>query len=157
MKIILLKDIAKVGRKYDIKDIKDGYALNMLIPRGMAIAATADAVKRIELERSKQDGERKMRAELLLKNIQQLDGVTITMEEKANEKGHLFAAIHRAELIPVIQKQTRLQVDEEYLILDKPLKEIGEHEIEVRAAGKSVKFKLLLTKKDSPDSKKTHK
>ena len=147
MKIILLKDIPKVGRKYDVKDISDGYAVNLLIPKGDAIAATPDAVKRMESEKTKLEGERKLHQELLLKNINELSGVTINMQEKANEKGHLFASIHKAELIPAIEKQTRLQVGEEFIILDKPIKEVGEHEIEVKAAGKSVKFTLSVEAK----------
>ncbi len=147
MKIILLKDVPKLGRKYEMKDISDGHALNMLIPRGLAAAATADVVKKYDQIRLKEEGERKLRNELLLKNITELDGVTITMTEKANEKGHLFAGVHKAELIPEIQKQTRLQVDAEHIILDKPIKEVGAHEIEVKAGGKSVKFTLDIKSK----------
>ncbi len=142
MKIILLKDIAKVGRKYDVKNISDGYALNMLIPKGLAVIATADVMKRIDLEKSRDEGEKKVRQDLLLKNLSELDGVTITLEEKANEKGHLFAGVHKLEIIPAIFKQTRLQINEENIILDKPIKEIGSHEIEVRAGNKSAKFTL---------------
>lgn len=142
MKIILLKDIAKVGRRYETKDISDGYALNMLIPKGLAIAATSEAVKRISVEKSKEDGERKLHQELLLKNLKELDGVTITMTEKANDKGHLFAGIHKAEIIPEIQKQTRLQVDDSHIMLDKPIKELGDHKIEVAVGDKKVSFIL---------------
>lgn len=142
MKIILLKDIAKVGRRYETKDISDGYALNMLIPKGLAIAATSEAVKRISVEKSKEDGERKLHQELLLKNLKELDGVTITMIEKANDKGHLFAGIHKAEIIPEIQKQTRLQVDDSHIMLDKPIKELGDHKIEVAVGDKKVSFIL---------------
>lgn len=142
MKIILLKDVPKIGKKYDMKDISDGHALNMLIPRGLAIPATNEAVKKIAIEKSKMEGEKKVQQELLLKNIQELDGITIIMNGKANEKGHLFAGIHKAELIPEIKKQTRLDIEVEHLMLDKPIKEIGDHDIEVKAAGKTVKFTL---------------
>jgi large subunit ribosomal protein L9 len=142
MKIILLKDVSKVGKKYDVKEISDGYALNFLLPKGLAISATAEALKRIDLEKSKDIGEKKIRQELLIKNITELDGVTITMTEKANEKGHLFAGVHKLEIIPAIEKQTRLQIDAEHIVLDKPIKEIGIHEIEVRVGDKSIKFNL---------------
>lgn len=142
MKIILLKDIAKVGKKYDVKDISEGYAQNLLIPKGLAIAATGEALKRIDLEKARDEGERKIRNELLLKNLAELDGVTVVMIEKANDKGHLFAGIHKAEIIPEIQKQTRLQIDAEHMVLDKPIKELGIHVIEVKAGNKSIKFNL---------------
>ncbi len=142
MKIILLKDVAKVGKKYDVKNISDGYALNLLIPKGLAVIATADIVKKLDLERSRDEGEKRVREELILKNLSDLDGVTVTMTEKANEKGHLFAGIHTPEIVPAIEKQTRLQIAPEYIVLDKPIKEIGVHIVEVRVGNKKVKFNL---------------
>lgn len=142
MKIILLKDVPKVGKKYDMKDISDGYAQNLLIPRGFAVAATADIIKRIDIEKSRDEGEKKIHQELLIKNLTELDGVTITMIEKANDKGHLFAGVHKLEIIPAIEKQTRLQIDPEHMILEKPIKEVGMHEIQVKVGNKSIKFNL---------------
>lgn len=142
MKIILLKDVPKVGRKYELKEISDGYALNLLIPKGLAIAATKDAIKRIDLEKSRDEGEKKVHQELLFKNLEELSGATIVMTEKANEKGHLFAGVHKLEIIPAIQKQTRIQIDPEHIVLDKPIKEIGIHQVEVKVGEKSVKFNL---------------
>ena len=142
MKIILLKDIAKVGKKYEMKNISDGYALNLLIPKGLAVAATADTVKRIELEKARDLGEQKLHQELLLKNLSELDGVTINMTEKSNEKGHLFAGVHKPEIIRAIEKQTRLQIDAEHILLDKPIKEVGLHEVTVKVGEKSIKFNL---------------
>ena len=144
MKVIFLKDVPKVGRKYEVKNMADGYALNLLIPKGLAIAATADALKRIELIKSRDEGERRVHEELLLKNMKELDGVTITMTERANEKGHLFAGVHKAEIIPAIEAQTRLQIAPEFLVLDKPIKETGEHKVEVKIKDKSVKFTLVI-------------
>lgn len=146
MKIIMLKDVAKVGRKYETKDVAEGYALNLLIPKGLAIAATSDAVKRIGLEILKDEGEKKLHHELLMKNLKELDGATITMKEKANDKGHLFAGVHKAELIPEIQKQTRIQVDESHIVLEKPIKEIGKHEIVIKVGDKKASFTLDITK-----------
>jgi large subunit ribosomal protein L9 len=142
MKIILLKDIPKVGRKYDEKNIADGYALNMLIPKGLAIAATPDVLKRINLEKARDEGERKIRQDLILKNLGDLDGKVITIEEKANEKGHLFAQVHKPEIVEAIEKQTRLEIDQEHIMLDKHIKEVGEHQIIVKAGNKSIKFNL---------------
>ena len=77
-----------------------------------------------------------------MKNLKELEGVTITIVEKANEKGHLFAGVHKLEIVPAIEKQTRLQIDPEHIILDKPIKEVGIHEIKVKAGEKSIKFNL---------------
>ncbi len=146
MKIILLKDVAKLGHKYDTKTVSDGHAINLLIPQGLAIAATRDAAKRIENLKAAAEGERKIQEELLVKNIEGLKTATITILGKANEKGHLFAGL-RAELIAEeIQKQTRLQVDPSFIQLEHPLKTVGEHLIEVKAGGKVSKLKVIIQK-----------
>ena len=147
MKVIFIKDVPKVGRKYETKNMADGYALNLLIPKGLAIAATPDAVKRIDLIKSRDEGERRVSEELLMKNMKDLDGQTVTMTEKANEKGHLFAGVHKAEIIPAIEAQTRLQIAPEFIVLDKPIKEVGEHKVEVKIKEKSVKFTLVIKAK----------
>lgn len=144
MKIILLKDIPKVGKRWDTKDIADGYALNMLIPKGLAIAATADAVKRVALEKARTAGEEKVQEELLLKSLKEIDGATVTITEKANEKGHLFAGIHKLELIPRILEQTKVKLEPEHLVLDKAIKTIGEHVVEIKVKDKGAKFKLVV-------------
>lgn len=147
MKIILLKDVPKVGRKYDTKEVSEGYAANMLIPRGLAVAATPSALKSIGVEKAKEEGERKIHEELLIKNITGLDGATITIKEKANEKGHLFAGIHIPELLKEIEGQTRLQVNAEHILLDKPIKEVGEHTVNLKGAGKTAKLKVVIEAK----------
>ena len=144
MKVILLKDISGVGRKFDVKEVKSGFALNSLIPQGSAIAATPAALKRVESEKSKIDAERKVREDLLIKNINDLDGVTLTISGRANDKGHLFAGLHRDAIAAELQKQSKLQIDPSFIALDHPVKEVGEHKISVNAGGKSATFKLVI-------------
>ena len=144
MKIILLKDVAKLGKKFETKEVSSGHALNLLIPQKLALPATPDVLKRLEKEKAKADGERKIHEDLLLKNIKDLDGITLTIAGKANEKGHLFAGLHREAIVAELLKQTELQIDESFIQLDHPLKEIGEHMVEVKGGGKSVKFKVVI-------------
>lgn len=146
MKIILLKDVSKLGRKYEVKTVSDGHATNLLIPQGLAIAATPDAMKRIGNLRAAVEGEKKIQEELLVKNIEGLKDVTLTIAGKANDKGHLFAGIHKEALAEEIQKQTRFQVDPSFIDLEHPLKTVGEHLVEVIAGGKSAKVKVVVTK-----------
>lgn len=144
MKVILLRDVSKLGRKYDTKDVSSGYALNLLIPQGSAIAATPDAVKRIDVMKKRAEGERKVQEELMLKNLSELEGVTLRISGKANEKGHLFAGIHREQLSAELAKQTNLQIDPSAIEVEHPIKELGEHQIYVSAGGKKVSFKLVI-------------
>ncbi len=147
MKIILLKDVPKVGRKYDTKDVSEGYAANLLIPRGLAVVATPSTVKVINLEKAKIEGDRKMSEDLLAKTLSDLDGMTVTVTEKVNEKGHLFAGVYKPELLKVIKEQTRLELNSEHIVLEKPIKEAGEHTIELKGAGKTAKLTLSIKAK----------
>ena len=144
MKVILLKDIAKVGRKYDIKDVSDGYALNMLIPRGLAEVATGQAVKNTERYKAKAETEKQIQGELLLKSLDTIKNLTINIKEKANDKGHLFAGITKERLVEEIIKTARLNIDPESIKLDKPIKEVGEHKVTVEAMGKKAEFIVVV-------------
>jgi large subunit ribosomal protein L9 len=147
MKIILLQDVAKLGKRFDIKEVSDGHATNFLIPRKLAISGTAEAVKRIESQKMKLAGDKKIHQELLAQNIDSLAGATLRISGKANEKGHLFAGLHKEEIIKELQKQTRVQLDPEFLLLDQPIKEVGEHIIDVKGGGKTGKLKLVVEAK----------
>ena len=144
MKIILLKDIPKVGRRYDIKNVSDGYALNLLIPRGLAQVATPQAEKSIEAMKAKDLVERKVQGELLLKNLEVIKTLTLNIREKANEKGHLFAGITKERLVEEIIKSARLNIDAESIKLEKPIKEVGEYKVAVEVMGKSAEFKVII-------------
>lgn len=144
MKIILNQDIPKVGKKYEVKNVADGHALNFLIPRGLAIAATASALKKLEIAKAQLVVEKKVQEDLLLKNLKSLDGAKIEIIEKANNKGHLFAGLHKEQIIPVIKKQTGFDVLPEFLVLEKPIKQIGEQTIEVKVQDKIAKFTVVV-------------
>lgn len=148
MKVIFLKDVPKQGKKFEIKEISDGHAMNFLIPRGLANIATPANVKKVESMRSAEDSQKKVHTDLLLKNLHDIEGIRIEMTEKANEKGHLFAGIHKEELIPVIKEQTRLEILPEFILLDKPIKEVGEHKIEVKVENTTAAFTLVVTAKE---------
>lgn len=144
MKVILLKDVPNVGHAHEVKEVKSGFALNLLIPQGQAVAATPAAMKKAEISRARAEEERKVREDLLAKNIKDLDGVTVTVSGKANDKGHLFAGLHREAIAAELQKQTELQIDPAFIAIEHPIKEVGEHTIEVKAGGKSASFKLVI-------------
>jgi large subunit ribosomal protein L9 len=144
MKVILLKDAKKIGKKYDVKEVSDGYALNLLIPQGIAIAATAEAVKQNDLIKAKMTAEEKIQTDLLEKNIKSLESIVLNIFGKVNEKGHLFAGLHKEDLAKELSKQVHVQINSEAIQLEHPIKEVGEYMIEVKADGKSAKFKLVV-------------
>ncbi len=144
MKVILLKDVQKIGRKYDIKNVADGYALNMLIPKGLAQIATAQSIKNVEVLKAQDAAEKKIQGDLLLKNLQVIGELELHLKERANEKGHLFAGVTKEMLISEIHKVARLNIDPDSIKLPKPIKETGEHKITVEAVGKKVEFTVII-------------
>lgn len=91
--------------------------------------------------------DKKVRENLLSKNLKSLHDVVVEVVREANEKGHLFAGIHTAEIGPLIFDQTRIDVLPEFIKLDKPIKEVGEHKIDVSIHGKSATFILKVKAK----------
>jgi len=144
MKVILLQDVPKLGKKYEVKNVADGHALNFLMPKGAAQVATPKNLEKVELLRKQAVDDQKIQEDILIKNLKNIEGVTITLKEKANDKGHLFAGIHKDELIKAIKKETQLDIPADYIVLEKPVKNIGESNIEVRVQDKAVSFKLVV-------------
>jgi len=144
MKVIFLKQVARVGKKYDVKDVADGYALNFLFPQGYAEMATEKSLARLEILKASHVSEEKVQADLLAKNIDALKETVLTIDAKANEKGHLFAAIHKEELAEHLAKETHFAVPVSTIELPRPLKEVGEYTIEVNAGDKKGSFKVVI-------------
>ncbi len=144
MKVIFLKDVPRVGRKYDTKEVNDGYATNFLLPRKLAVVATAKAVAEIENRKKEIAIEREVQESLLLKNLEEIKDKTVTIKAKADEKGHLFAQVHKKEIIEAMKAQNHADIGEEFIVLEKPIKEVGEHEIPISIKGKKSSFKLIV-------------
>lgn len=146
MKVILLSDVSKLGKRFDVKEVNSGHALNFLIPKKLAVAATPAALKRLETEKNRNDAERKIQEELLVKNLSEIDGKTLNIKEKVNEKGHLFASLHKEEIAQKLAEITRVEIDPENLVMEHPIKEAGEHEVEIKIGEKSAKIKVVVGK-----------
>lgn len=144
MKVILLKDVPNVGRKYEVKDLAEGFAINMLIPRKQAVVATTAALKRVEKEVTQALEDKKIQDTLLAKELEKLSSLIITVKEKANEKGHLFAGIKKEELIAKIKAQTNLTISEEHVLMEKPIKEVGEFVIPLKVGDKRGSVQLIV-------------
>lgn len=144
MKVILLHDVRGMGKKYEIKEVSQGHALNMLIPRGLAKIATPDAIKKMEVERSREMEKIKVHEDLILKNLNALSGTLVTIREKANPKGQLFAGIHQNEIASIVKRETQLDLDPTWIELPKPIKSVGSHAINVKVKDKKASFTLVV-------------
>lgn len=144
MKVIFLKQVPRVAKKYEVKDVANGYALNYLFPQKAAEMATDKALARLEELRAAHKAEEQVQADLLAKNIDSLNAVEIMIEAKVNEKGHLFASIHKEDLVEKLFTDAHLTVPLSSIELPRAIKEVGEHSIEVKAGDKSAHFKVIV-------------
>ena len=144
MKVILLKSVPKVGNKYDVVNVAEGYAMNSLFPRGLAEKASDKAMSRVVEFKAAEEAERKVREDLLMKNLKDMASVSIEIAGKASEKGHLFAGIHKDEIIKALKEQSHLDITPEYILLEKPIKEVGDHNINVKVQDKTATFTLKI-------------
>jgi large subunit ribosomal protein L9 len=138
MKIILIKDTKKVGRKYEVKDVADGFALNSLIPGKFAIPATASNLKMIESKKLGDLSISKNLSEAVLKALEKLPEGKLIIEGKVNEKGHLFAGIHEEKIVEEFKKVTGSELPVGSLEIDQAIKGIGEYKIKIKAGDRMV-------------------
>lgn len=146
MKVIFLHEVPRVGKRHDIKEVNDGYAMNFLLPRKLAVSATPKAVAELEIRKAEIVIEKKVQDDLLLKNLEEIKGKTITIKVKADEKGHLFSAIHPKKIVEVMKIEHRTDIDEEFIALEKPIKAIGKFEVPIQVKNKKSSFKLVVEK-----------
>ena len=144
MKIILLKDVSKVGHKYDVKEVSMGYAHHFLFPKKLAVVATPQAIEGLEKERAKGKQVSDARMAHLESYLKKLGDIVITMCAKANKSGHLFASLHKKDIAKALTEQTGTPIDEAFLDLDEPIKAVGEHEIVVQVNDKKGSFRLMV-------------
>jgi large subunit ribosomal protein L9 len=131
MKVLLLKDVYKLGHAGDIKKVADGYGRNYLIPQGLAALATAGAVKHSEtLRQNAAIARAKLNAELS-GVADKLNALTLTFAVKAGETGKLYGSITSAQVADEIKKLAGLEVDRRN-VGHQPLRELGEFKVPVR-------------------------
>lgn len=144
MKVIFLHDVPRVGKKYDVKDVPDGYAMNFLIPQRLAETATPKALTTLEMRKKEITIEREVQEDLLMKNLEEIKGKVVTIKVKADEKGNLFSAIHQKAIVEAMKNEHRADISEEFIVLEKPIKQIGEFEIPIKVKDKKSLFKLVV-------------
>lgn len=130
MKVILLQDVDKVGKKYEVKRVASGYARNFLIPKGLAKLATEKSLEWLETQKEIL----KKKAEEELKTVQGrasgLDGLEVIIPVKIGEEEQLYESIS-AQKISDKLKEAGFNIKKSQIALKEPIKELGEHPVKV--------------------------
>lgn len=130
MKVILLQDVAKIGKRSDLVEVPDGYAMNQLIPKKMAEAATAQNKKRIEKLQADVDSNKEADRARFEAAKTALTEKNIEIKAETNDLGHLFKAVSEKDIAAAAQ-EAGIDVEESMLVVGSPIKEVGEHTIEL--------------------------
>lgn len=131
MKIILQREIDKLGSPGDVVDVADGYARNFLLPRGMAVRATRGAVRHVDsLKRAHSARVEQARAEAQ-QLADRLTAAPLRLEHQVGEEGKLFGSITSADLAEEIQRAHGLTIDRRDIHLEEPIRSAGTHEFRV--------------------------
>lgn len=144
MQIILLKDVPKVGRRAEVVTVSEGYALNCLIPKGLARAATPAALRELEAQKTRMASEQAATDAELNAFVTAVNGKTVTLHARANEQGHLFASIHKANIASALYDQLGIGIPETAVMMDEPFKTVGKHDITLEGGGAKAKLHLVI-------------
>ncbi|HWQ84580.1 MAG TPA: 50S ribosomal protein L9 [Anaerolineales bacterium] len=131
MKVLLLKDVYKLGRAGDVKRVADGYGRNYLIPQGLAVLATPGALKQAEQIRTTAATHRSALNKELGGVAQQLGKLILTFPAKAGETGKLYGSITPQMIADVIREKSGVEVTRRQLDFE-PIRTLGEHKIHIR-------------------------
>ncbi|HEK85499.1 MAG: 50S ribosomal protein L9 [Candidatus Saccharicenans sp.] len=150
MKVILLENIERVGRKGDILEVAPGYARNYLFPRKLALEVTQSNIKAVEMQqkalKKKLEKERLTSQEL----IKKLNEVTLTFVRRSSEKDVIFGSVSAAD---IHDQLTRLgfEIDKKKIMLDEPIKRLGTFTVPIKVYHEDrAEIKVVVTKEESP-------
>ena len=131
MKVIILEDVKSIGKKFDIKEVSDGYARNFLFPNKLAELATPTTLKKIETMRAQHEKE-SMENEKTLKAIaMKIEATTLVFTLKTDKSGAAFGSINKDNILKALREHHLLTKERIDIDLDRPIKELGDHKVAV--------------------------
>ncbi len=137
VKVLLLEDNAHLGEVGQVVEVRPGHARNLLFPTGAACPVTPEALQRVERARERAKKGRIERAKKISELAKQLEGLSITLEERASEEGHLFGSVGGAAISAALGDKGLL-IDEKMVELENPLKELGIYNVNIRLDAEQV-------------------
>ncbi len=146
MKIILLQDVAKIGKRYDVAEVSSGFALNKLIPQKMAELASPSNMKKIERRQAETSASKKAGQDRFESAATSLRATTLKLTTEVNEKGHLFKAVHESDIVTAA-KASDITIEDSMVLIDSPIKEVGEHTVTLKDGESKAEFTIEVIKK----------
>ena len=131
MKVMLIKDVYKLGRAGEVKRVADGYGRNYLLPQGLAVLATPGALKQSERIKAQATVRREALNEEMSVVAEQLSGVMLTFTARASETGKLYGSVTTQMIADSLSEKTGVEINRRQ-VDSQPLRAVGEHQVQVR-------------------------
>ncbi|OHA12950.1 MAG: 50S ribosomal protein L9 [Candidatus Tagabacteria bacterium RIFCSPLOWO2_01_FULL_39_11] len=149
MKVILSQNILNIGKKYEVKNVSDGYARNFLLPKKLAEIATPNALKNLQTRQRTEKVLTEEKEKLIARSFKKLKDFVLIIKEKANEKNQLFAGIDAERISQELKNNGMKGIDAGFIKLEKPIKKLGEYDITVEK--EELKERISLNIKNSKE------
>ena len=131
MKVILLDDVAKLGRRGEVRDVSDGYARNFLIPRKLALTATAGNLRNLQHIKTQQEAKADRVRGAADEVRQRIEALVFEERRQASEEGKLFGSVTAQDVVDFLE-QHGVAVERRRVLLDEPIKALGEAQVPIR-------------------------
>lgn len=146
MIVILIKDVKGVGKAGDVVKVSDGYARNMLLPKGLATEATEGNVRNLEKQKAIQEANRQKELAEARELADRLAQLKVTIATKSGEGGRLFGSITTKDIADALSDQHKISIDKRKLVLENPIKHTGDFELDVKIYSEvTAKLKVTVT------------
>lgn len=132
MKVILLKDVKGLGKKGSVVNVKDGYARNFLLPRGVAKEATEGNLKVLKEQETAREIRQKEELEKAKKLAEKISSISVKIQGKAGENGKLFGSITSKDIANALNKQYKIKIDKKKIMLEDNIKTLGTTIVDIK-------------------------
>ena len=132
MKVILQKDIKGQGKKGELKEVSDGYARNYLIPRGLAVEATADNLNTMRLKDKARQAQIAREKALAQEYAEKLGNVIVHVKAKGGEGGRLFGSVTSKEISEALAAQHDMKIEKNQIVQTEPIKQFGSYQVKCK-------------------------
>ncbi len=143
MKVILLKDTAKLGKRGDVKEVADGFAINVLIRKGDALMATPAELSKWKAKEASKIHKKELATNTFVQLVDKLDREPVVINgKKADAKGQLFAQVKDTDIADAIFASTSFSVDPKQIIIVSTIKSLGKHSVELKQGNQKAKISV---------------
>ena len=132
MKIVLLENVKKLGKKDEIVEVSDGYARNMIIPKGLGLPATAENLNNLKLKNKNEEKKEENLRGIANENKEKIESSKIVLLIKAGSNGKTFGSITSKEIAEEVKNALKIDVDKKDVLLDESLKNIGTYDVKIK-------------------------